>query len=57
MAEAHLYEVAGSDETGWGVIDPWGELILAYRDRADAEAHAALLNKADPSPEAAGTRH
>lgn len=39
------YEVEGDDEQGWGVFDPFGDLLIIYQDKADAEAHAAVQNR------------
>ena len=39
------YEVDGNDEQGWGVFDPFGDLLIIYQDKADADAHAETQNR------------
>lgn len=41
-----IYEVSGDAVLGWGVFDPWGELIMIHTNEMDAHRHAKALNEA-----------
>jgi hypothetical protein len=43
------YEVSEIEGSGWGVFDPWGELVVIFDNVFEANKYARMLN--DPKPE------